>query len=210
MIFQKYKLHVSKRIRQNQDNIVKRTRLGFIGDIAYFTSKTIVTEDGSLQRIKATFMTKIQFIWFWKYPGSVVQGFTIVPNSAYFDENRQFPRIIKHIIFPRTNKVLPTTWKYLIDAPKQNIPYQWSAVYLFRSCILLEQEAVKVIESFWYLTHSGLVTPYGDSELGQHIGSGNSLLPDGTKSLPEPMLTDRQWNHSYYGNFTRDAWTINR
>ena len=26
-----------------------------------------------------------------------------------------------------------------------------------------------------------------------NIGSGNGLLPDGTKPLPEPMLTDDQW-----------------
>ena len=26
-----------------------------------------------------------------------------------------------------------------------------------------------------------------------HIGSGNGLLPDGTKPLPEPMLTNHQW-----------------
>ena len=46
------------------------------------------------------------------------------------------------------------------------------------------------------LTHFGLVTPYGDRV---NIGSGNGLLPDGTKPLPEPMLTDHrevQW-HSY-------------
>ena len=38
------------------------------------------------------------------------------------------------------------------------------------------------------LTYCGLVMPYGDIDLG-HIGSGNGLLPDGTKPLPEPMLT---------------------
>ena len=27
-----------------------------------------------------------------------------------------------------------------------------------------------------------------------NIGSGNGLLPDGTKPLPEPMLTDHQWS----------------
>ena len=27
-----------------------------------------------------------------------------------------------------------------------------------------------------------------------NIGSGNGLLPDGTKQLPEPMLTDHQWH----------------
>ena len=34
------------------------------------------------------------------------------------------------------------------------------------------------------LTHCSLLTPYG-----VNIGSGNGLLPDGTKPLPEPMLT---------------------
>ena len=30
------------------------------------------------------------------------------------------------------------------------------------------------------------------TELWVNIGSGNGLLPDGTKPLPEPMLTDHQ------------------
>ena len=30
--------------------------------------------------------------------------------------------------------------------------------------------------------------PYGDIDL-VNIGSGNALLPDGTKPSPEPMLT---------------------
>ena len=37
------------------------------------------------------------------------------------------------------------------------------------------------------LTQWGLVTPYG--EILDNIGSGKGLLPDGTKPLPEPMLT---------------------
>ena len=36
------------------------------------------------------------------------------------------------------------------------------------------------------LTLYGLVMPYGEICI---IGSGNGLLPDGTKPLPEPMLT---------------------
>ena len=49
---------------------------------------------------------------------------------------------------------------------------------------------------------SAVVTPYGATYLGQHstlahmvtqiwvnIGSGNGLLPDGTKPLPEPVLS---------------------
>ena len=31
------------------------------------------------------------------------------------------------------------------------------------------------------------------TEILVNIGSGNGLLPDGTKPLPEPMLTDHQW-----------------
>ena len=33
------------------------------------------------------------------------------------------------------------------------------------------------------------MTSYGDIDLRFNIGSGNGLLPDGTKPLPEPMLT---------------------
>ena len=36
---------------------------------------------------------------------------------------------------------------------------------------------------------SDLMTPYG---ITVNIGSGNGLLPDGTKPLPEPMLTYHQ------------------
>ena len=31
------------------------------------------------------------------------------------------------------------------------------------------------------------------TEIWVNIGSGNGLLPDGTKPLPEPMLTDHKW-----------------
>ena len=41
------------------------------------------------------------------------------------------------------------------------------------------------------LTHCGLVTPYGDINLGPHWLS-NGLLPDGSKPLPEPILTFHQ------------------
>ena len=32
------------------------------------------------------------------------------------------------------------------------------------------------------------------TEIWVNIGSGNGLLPDSTKPLPEPMLTDHQWS----------------
>ena len=40
------------------------------------------------------------------------------------------------------------------------------------------------------LTPCGLVTPIWHQSSLVNIGSGNGLLPDGTKSLPEPILTD--------------------
>ena len=42
-----------------------------------------------------------------------------------------------------------------------------------------------------------------------NIGSGNGLLPDGTKPLPEPMLTDHQWSPVTFKLGQRDASTIN-
>ena len=39
-----------------------------------------------------------------------------------------------------------------------------------------------------YLTRYGLVTMSGDIDQGQ-LGSGNGLLPDGTKPLTDPVLT---------------------
>ena len=49
---------------------------------------------------------------------------------------------------------------------------------------------VKVMFGF---THYGLFTPYGDRDR-VNIGPGNGLLPDGTRPLPEPVLTDHQWS----------------
>ena len=41
------------------------------------------------------------------------------------------------------------------------------------------------------LTQCGLVTPYGNIELGQY-NAGIGLVPEGTESSPEPMLTYHQ------------------
>ena len=43
------------------------------------------------------------------------------------------------------------------------------------------------------VTHCDLVTSYGDIDPWVNISLGNGLLPDGTKPLPEPMLTEHQW-----------------
>ena len=33
------------------------------------------------------------------------------------------------------------------------------------------------------------------SQISVNIGPGNGLVPDGTKPLPEPMLTYHQWGY---------------
>ena len=72
-----------------------------------------------------------------------------------------------------------------------------------------EKQCDFIVVSQKPLNHCGPVTPYGDINLGQHWHSGNGLLPDGTKPLPEPMLTFHQrygvlW-HSSDSNFTRSV-----
>ena len=42
------------------------------------------------------------------------------------------------------------------------------------------------------ITHCGPVIPYGDL-IWINIASGNGVLSDGTKPLPEAMLTNHQW-----------------
>ena len=72
----------------------------------------------------------------------------------------------------------------------QEMPKTWSReIHLDIVTYLCSHFPVWVSE----LTHCGLVTPYGNKDLGQH-GSGNGLVPDGSKPLPEPMLTDHQWS----------------
>ena len=53
------------------------------------------------------------------------------------------------------------------------------------------------------------MTPYGDVNLC-YIGSGNGLLPDGNKPLPEPMLTYHQWGQVafFQGQFHMNCWKI--
>ena len=54
------------------------------------------------------------------------------------------------------------------------------------------------------------MTLYDIIEFGQ-IGSGDGLLPDGTKLLPEPMLTKHQWGlvaFTLQENFPGNAWDI--
>ena len=63
----------------------------------------------------------------------------------------------------------------LLSFIKNGVPYTEPSLATVMGCIS-------------QIVHWCLVTPYDDSDLGQ-ISSGNGLLPDGTKPLPESMLT---------------------
>ena len=57
----------------------------------------------------------------------------------------------------------------------------------------------------WLSTYCGLAKPC--DEIWVNLDSGNDLLPDGTKPLPEPILSKHQMCHlaSSVSNFTRSA-----
>ena len=67
----------------------------------------------------------------------------------------------------------------------------WKDKILYKSTRSKNSIVMQQCIEYCCLNHCGLVTPYGDRDLGQHF-SGNGLLPAGTKPLPEPMLTDHQ------------------
>ena len=62
---------------------------------------------------------------------------------------------------------------------------------------LIRKSKDPIYENWWYwvcksnLTHCGLIRHIA-TEIWVNIGSGNGLLPDGTKPLPERMLSNHQ------------------
>ena len=77
---------------------------------------------------------------------------------------------------------------------------------LFGLCKQTVKESMnlEMVHTIMFLTHWGLVTPYGD-EIWVSIGSGYGLLPGGTKPLPESVLINHQWGHVAFtwGQFHR-------
>ena len=70
-----------------------------------------------------------------------------------------------------------------------NTTNMWYQGLLFFNHSLYDIEARRRTYTHSFpLTHCGLMTSYGGIDW-VNIGSGNGLLPDGTKPLPEPMLT---------------------
>ena len=77
-----------------------------------------------------------------------------------------------------------------IDWSKEEYRNNENFQYKIYECIDFSL-AINYIAWQWYFN---LMTPYSDTDLG-HVGSGNGLLPYGTKPLPEPKLTFHQWGN---------------
>ena len=67
---------------------------------------------------------------------------------------------------------------------------QATSLYLKQSWPSLWHRMASLIPN--ELTRWGLVTPFGDIDIWVNTDSGNGLMPNGTKPLPEPMLTGHQ------------------
>ena len=120
--------------------------------------------------------------------------------------------MIVFLLRPQSNMSLqPGIWQEVKEIPKQIYCQSWPTGTTPMKIIKTQKSSlnchptVKILANA--LTHCGLVRPYGDIELVNN-GSGNGLLPDGTKPLPKPMLTC-QWNTItttwLKGKFIRDT-----
>ena len=92
-------------------------------------------------------------------------------------------------------------WMFNIDESLSIWPLGTNFNLIWTKIVFLKKMHLKISSAkqlpFWsipnVLTHCGLVTPYDDMDLGEWFGTGNNLLPDGTKPLPKRMLTYHQW-----------------
>ena len=114
-----------------------------------------------------------------------------------------FVVVIHWLIFPYPSGLLHWHCGNLTIAPVPAKQPWWiwiniSCEFIMNDCITTTKQSTTkpyayflgyTVEAFskCILTHGGLVMPYGDINM-VNIGSGNGLLPDGTKPLPEPML----------------------
>ena len=102
------------------------------------------------------------------------------------------------VINSKSDRTYVLEWVVKIGQLKLELVYvlgpstMCNTVYIFGNIFSLSCKNALHFNKNSTLTHChcGLVMPYSDRELGQvNIGSGNGLVPEATKPLPEPMLT---------------------
>ena len=90
----------------------------------------------------------------------------------------------------------------------RNMCQMWSSAWSY--CSVNICSAYLVCYCIW-LTHCGLMTPYGDRDLAQTLAQAIACCltaPSHYLNQCWLIISEVQW-HSYLGNFTRDASTIN-
>ena len=83
----------------------------------------------------------------------------------------------------------------LTKTPPRNIelPKPVICVLTYVVCLMMKEiQATAFTDSIQQATFTTTWHPV--TEIWVNLGPGNGLLPDGTKPLPEPMLTDHQWS----------------
>ena len=87
------------------------------------------------------------------------------------------------------------SYNIIQEDPFENVIWKMAAILSRPQCVETKQHHHKPhlcrVWIYRWLTHCGLVMPYGDIDL-VNIGLDNGLLPDGTKPLLEPLLTYHQ------------------
>ena len=73
--------------------------------------------------------------------------------------------------------------------PYQQTPEEFGSKYKKCTSNVVCKMAAILFRLRWVNSLWPIVTPHDIMDLGHNIGSGNGLLPDGTKPLPEPMLS---------------------
>ena len=102
---------------------------------------------------------------------SQIFSLMIVYSTVYSDADQRKHQSSASLAFVR-----------VIHRGPVNSPHKWSVM----------RKMFPFDDVIMSLTHHGfLIMLYGNIDLGQwlNIASGNGLLPDGTKPLPEPVLT---------------------
>ena len=96
------------------------------------------------------------------------------------------------------NQVLPfvtfeTNWNELLSQMRFNLFQENSVTSVIIASFSGQSHYLK--QGRWFanmFTHCVLLTSYGSTNMINN-GSGNGVLPNGTKPLPEPILTFHQW-----------------
>ena len=113
--------------------------------------------------------------------------------------NHQWTLLCKIGFAPETHRKLKSHKMSFVH----NFFLSWTIVLIFHTehgsnTVVLPAKSQNDLPTYWMLWRNKFLHHikwhHMATEIWVNIGSGNGLLPDGTKPLPEPMLTNHQWS----------------